>query len=131
MGGGPSTQRAAATSINGAGVRADKTPEGGSVGLGMSICKQLVDLMGGRIWLHSELGHGTRVLVQISLGHAEKADGGGADLDTLSPFGSVSAAGAQPSVPLGQPPRRERLEVLLVEDNDYNVDVAKQMLEVT
>ena len=53
------------------GVRDDKGPEGGSVGLGMSICKQLVNLMGGRIWLHSELGRGTRVLVQVTLNIAD------------------------------------------------------------
>ena len=45
----------------------------GSVGPGMSICKQLVELMGGRIWLHSEPGLGTRVFMQVAL---QLADGG-------------------------------------------------------
>ena len=28
-------------------------------GLGLSICEQLVTLMGGRIWVHSKPGHGS------------------------------------------------------------------------
>ena len=79
----------------------------GSVGLGMSICKQLVGLMGGRIWLHSEPDRGTRVFVQLTLeraaaGSAAAADdaGGGVALHAPSP-GAASGVGGSNKSPVG------------------------------
>ncbi|MCE0555347.1 response regulator [Motilimonas sp. E26] len=36
-------------------------------GLGLYICKSLIDLMGGHIYLHSEIGHGTQVDITIPI----------------------------------------------------------------
>jgi len=91
-----------------------------SVGMGMSICKQLVELMDGRIWLHSQPGRGTNVFLQVTL----QEGGGDSPVEPpfkLSPKSEPAAGGA--SV------QKRHLEILLVEDNEYNVDVAKQMLE--
>ncbi|MDE3737350.1 ATP-binding protein [Pseudomonas resinovorans] len=41
--------------------------EYGGSGLGLSICRHLTSLMGGRIWLESELGQGCRVHVELPL----------------------------------------------------------------
>jgi PAS domain S-box-containing protein len=42
------------------------------IGLGLSICKGLTDLMGGKIWLESEPGKGTSFFVKLSLLKEEK-----------------------------------------------------------
>lgn len=43
----------------------------GGTGLGTTICKQIIDLMGGHIWLESKLGVGTSVFFTIHLPEAE------------------------------------------------------------
>lgn len=45
----------------------DDVPGAGSTGLGLSICRRLVEWMGGSIQLHSSLGVGTRVTFRIAL----------------------------------------------------------------
>jgi signal transduction histidine kinase len=37
----------------------------GGTGLGLAICKAIVDAFGGKIEIHSEVGHGTRVVVLL------------------------------------------------------------------
>jgi signal transduction histidine kinase/DNA-binding response OmpR family regulator/HPt (histidine-containing phosphotransfer) domain-containing protein len=124
------------------GIGKSNGSDGGSVGLGMSICKQLVDLMGGHIWLHSEVGRGTRVLVQITLpegsdepSEMEGTAGSPPTENASAPSQAALSSGPSPglhpitSVPRIATPLRLPTEVLIVEDNDYNVDVGKQMLE--
>ena len=79
-------------------------------GLGMSITKQLVDLMRGKIEVKSELGKGTEFFITIPFkiadSQAEEALASKDDNFTI-----------------------EGLRILLAEDNELNMDIAKTILE--
>ena len=62
--------------------------------------------------MRSSLGKGTTVTVELPLA------------ESFPPARDVDEAGAEAKAAHVRP-----LRVLLVEDNDYNVDVAKEMLE--
>lgn len=85
-------------------------------GLGLSIVKQLVDLMGGTIDVESEKGKGTRFTVRL---HFEEAD------PALAERGIVSNA----SDPKGDPSvNLKGRRVLLCEDNRLNAEIAQAFL---
>lgn len=48
-------------------VELDLSKQAGGSGLGLSICKNLVDLIGGRIWLESEVSKGSRFYVELPI----------------------------------------------------------------
>ena len=79
-------------------------------GLGLSICRQLVELMGGSIALHSELGAGTCVTVELVVARAPIA----------APKTAAGPEGEQPAV--------SPLKVLVVDDLSANRLVLSQQL---
>ena len=74
----------------------------GGSGLGLSICKALTEMMGGRIKVQSQLGQGTRFSLDLPLGHCA----------TGEPSKTVESGQAQ----LPKPPIR----VLAADDNQVN-----------
>ena len=86
----------------------------GGTGLGLTISAQLVELMGGRIWMESAEGDGSVFHFTTRfgrVGHSERV--------TVAP----SAAPAPPA------PSGQTLSILLVEDNELNQKVARSLLE--
>jgi hypothetical protein len=88
----------------------------GGTGLGLTICKRLAELMGGRIAVRSEVGKGSTFSVQVCLrlpGPSEKR-----------PAPKPVAPQVAPPAALSRP-----LRVLLAEDNVVNQRLAVRMLE--
>ncbi|MBI4971686.1 MAG: response regulator [Candidatus Omnitrophica bacterium] len=79
----------------------------GGSGLGLSISKRLVELMGGRIWLESKIGEGTKVsfTIECSIGQKSKAVN-----------------------PSALPVNLTGVRVLVVDDNVTNRFVLREML---
>ncbi len=84
----------------------------GGTGLGLSITKHLVELMGGRVGVHSTPGQGSCFWVEL-------------------PFELGDAAQLVPASPVHvDGPRLQGVRVLLVDDSDINLQVAGRLLEL-
>ncbi|MBQ8280187.1 MAG: DegV family EDD domain-containing protein [Roseburia sp.] len=92
-------------------------------GLGLSIAKQLLDLMGGEITVDSIYTKGTVFTVEIKQPIVDETPIGNSELTAV-----VSADDADVYQQLFEAPAAR---ILLVDDNDLNVMVAKKLLEAT
>jgi signal transduction histidine kinase len=98
------------------------TRQYGGVGLGLTITRSLVTLMGGKISLESELNVGTKVMFTCNFGF---------DPNNQKLVNETDAAAGSPTI-IQLPTARKSLagsRVLLVDDNKVNILVAKAMME--
>ena len=87
----------------------------GGTGLGLAISRQLVELMGGRLTVHSELDRGSEFTFTLQLAYLPE---------------SVSAHSVNHEIPLLEQAKEiHGCHVLLVEDNEINQIVAQNLLE--
>ena len=91
----------------------------GGTGLGLAISKQLVELMGGKIGVHSQLGKGSVFHFTLRLALSDTAS----DLTEL-PLAPDDQASAK--LPGAQVLANKR--ALIVEDNEINQEIAKALL---
>jgi CheY-like chemotaxis protein len=84
----------------------------GGTGLGLTISRRLVDMMGGAIWVDSEPGRGSTFQFTVRLG--------------LSPAPAVESAPPRNREP--ETASRERFRILLAEDNTVNQFLALKLL---
>jgi PAS domain S-box-containing protein len=92
----------------------------GGTGLGLAISKRIVELMGGRIWIESELDKGSNFILEIKV----KPDWGENREESISSEEEDSLISSDEGIFSGK-------RVLMAEDVDINCEVLSALIEHT
>ena len=105
-------------------------------GLGMSICKGIVDSMGGSMTIDSQQGRGSVITVNLAMRYkpADEEEAEKKKAAVPSETENRQTVGSRCAVFYSAPgtetrKERERIRVLVVEDNELNREIARELLE--
>jgi len=98
----------------------------GGTGLGLTICKQIIEKMGGGIWVESKVGQGTKFIFTVPMRKRAETP---ATQEMTAAIHEFAGKNQEPvTIPAG---RLKGLHVLVAEDVDVNREVISSLLEDT
>ena len=101
-------------------VSRDAETNNNGYGLGLALCKIIVEKLGGQIYVESELGHGARFYFRLPF---EGTIGG------VSPIRTTTTSNVRTIRVSGRPDDMNKKTILVAEDEDSNYELVKIVLQ--